>query len=127
MKSCSLLFVTLWVISSCRSGPDKIRIKAASVSQLIVYNRGEYAAYDRRLITNRDTISLICELLNRAQHVSIDTISVKQSLRFARFDIYDKQHEVAAEFSYNITPKDGNILWYAGSRFRSDSLDQYLK
>lgn len=106
---------------------DKVVIDSRQVSYVVIIDEGNFSDPDRRVINDPDTLMRICRLLNDSKRVSMDTINIKASIRFVRIDLHATDSSIIDRLTYDITPKSGNILFFRGGRFRSDSLYNYLK
>lgn len=114
----------MFVLAGC--GPDKISVSANSIDSIRIINVHDFSNYDRRLIAARDTITTVCRLFNEARLISIDTINPKLSYSLCDIYIYTRD-EGRLHFDYRTTGVHGNLLWYSGSTFRSDSLIYWLR
>ena len=119
-----IVLLVVFFLFGC--GPDKIDITASSVDSIKVNNVYLLTDYDQRLITNRDTITAICQSLNKARLVSIDTINIRLSTSQCDMYVYTR-NEGKLHFYYKTTEDYGNLLWYSSGNFRSDSLIYWLK
>ncbi len=132
MKNLYFVLTILFLVSGCNSGPDRIHIEPTNIKKITVYDRGNFSNFDKKFpnghsdIFSRDTIVIICRLLNASKHITSSKVGVRQTSEFAEFDMY-KTDGSTVELTYSVTFYNGNIIWYEGSWFRSDSLYQYLK
>lgn len=114
------------VIISCSGcGHQKIMLISDNVNSVELF-RGDEPYFRNRTIVNRDTIRQICTTLQLAEPVAIDTVNVRNSLQFCYVSLMNRNGS-KEEFHYNVTAKDGKILWYRGNYYCLDALNQYLR
>ena len=111
---------------SCEEAAKTISIPYKQVEKILVYNRGRFSTYHSRVISNRDSIKEVCELLNKTKLVRTDTIILKQTERAAIIHIYESGGEEISIYCA-VTSQNGTIFDHKGSMYQEYKLYDYLK
>lgn len=119
------LLLSIFVVA-CNDNPDHLNVQPDQVKKIISHNGDNVRDYSTRVLTATDSVRQVCLLLNEAELVSGSTASIKETEQSIWIDIYFV-NDKTMRISCNVTFSNGTILWYEGSRFRANTLYEYIK